>query len=460
MTINTRKLYLFIAIILLAQLGCNKEEFLDKKPSSRIIIPTNLSELRALLDNTDVFTNTPSLGEISADDYYVNFQTWQASSELENNTYIWASDLYGNLRNVNDWNFPYQQILYANIVLEQLNEITPRETEVAEWKNVKATAHFLRAYAFYNLAIHFSPIYDSSSAQTDLGIPLKLDSKINIIEGRGTVQQTYNQIFADINAAIPLLTDPVPATAKNRVSKPAAYALASRISLSCRNYTAAKLYADSTIKLYDKLTNYNNYSTTAVTPFINRYNEEIIYYSQCIDYSLIDAITNTNLIDTLLYQSYATNDLRKQLFFRTITGNNIAIKRGYSGTIFLFSGLAVDEVYLNRAEANIRLGNNNEAVADLNALLLKRWKTGTYTPIGSLSNPALLNLILTERRKELVRRGQRWIDIKRLNKTGANIVLKRILNGITYTLSPNSPLYILPIPQNETTLSNIQQNPR
>jgi len=71
-----------------------------------------------------------------------------------------------------------------------------------------------------------------------------------------------------------------------------------------------------------------------------------------------------------------------------------------------------------------------------------------------------LQKVLTERRKQLVMRFVRWMDIKRLNKEGASITLKRIINGQLYSLPPNSNLYALAIPEDVIVLSGIQQNPR
>ena len=110
-------------------------------------------------------------------------------------------------------------------------------------------------------------------------------------------------------------------------------------------------------------------------------------------------------------------------------------------------------------QRSARAGNMNSAMADLNTLLQNRWKAGTFIPLLALNASDALNQILMERRKELLFR-IRWIDLKRLNKGGANITLTRILNGQTYTLAPNSPLYVFPIPPDEIQLSGIQQNIR
>ena len=448
-----------LALLVMAGSACNKEDFLNAKPNTGIVTPTSLTDLRSMLDNTPVFMWTPGIGEASADNYYMPYTNWQASTEVIRNAYTWQSNVYGSTRNIDDWSKPYAEILYANIVLEQLAKISPAPADQAEWNNQKASALFLRAFAHYNLVAHFAPAYDSSTAQTDLGIPLRFSSDIHALVGRSTVRDCYSKIIADITQAIPQLSTTLLTTSRNRPNQPAAYALLSRICLSARNYDAAQKYADTCISLYNKLVNYNTISTSATTPF-DKLNDENLYYAVLVDYDVNLSISTTAYVDTLLYQSYASNDLRKAIYFRTISGTNMGIKRGYSGTINAYSGLAMDEVYLNRAECLARSGNIVGAMNDLNTVLINRWKTGTYTNQTAVSQSDALQKILTERRKELLFRGLRWIDIKRFNKENAGWILTRILNGTTYSLSPNSPLYVLPIPDNEISDSGITQNPR
>jgi hypothetical protein len=129
--------------------------------------------------------------------------------------------------------------------------------------------------------------------------------------------------------------------------------------------------------------------------------------------------------------------------------------------VALFSGLATDELYLVRAECAARNGNTAAALGDLNALLSKRWKTGTYVPLSAGSAEAALNLIITERRKELAGRLIRWSDLKRLRSDSRfAVTLSRKINGQVFSLTPDSRRYAYPIPFDETSASAIQQNER
>jgi hypothetical protein len=70
--------------------------------------------------------------------------------------------------------------------------------------------------------------------------------------------------------------------------------------------------------------------------------------------------------------------------------------------------------------------------------------------------------IITERRKELVFRGCRWTDLRRLSGDSRfAYTLTRTLLGQTYTLPPGDPRYTLQVPAYVITSSNgtIAQTP-
>ena len=123
-------------------------------------------------------------------------------------------------------------------------------------------------------------------------------------------------------------------------------------------------------------------------------------------------------------------------------------------------GIATDEVYLTRAECYARAGKVSEAMNDLNTLMIKRWKAGTFIPFTATSTSEALSIILEERRKETLFRGLRWLDLRRLNSEGANITLTRNVDNQTYKLEPNSPRYALPLPPDVISLTGIPQNER
>ena len=439
----------FICFLLAAlTLGACKKAFLDKQPSTALIVPSTLTDFQNTLNNTTVMPPSPALGEISADNLYFPYSFWQSIDTKEANAYSWAADIYEGQPLDDNWDLPYQQVYYANLVLEELASVPQTTDNSVQWFSIQGSALFIRAYAFYNIAQLFAPVYDDSTAATDAGIPLRLHSDVTAPSVRASVQDTYSQILADLRQAVPLLSPGFPAAQRNLPSRPAAYALLSRVLLSMRSYTQAGLYADSALQLYDTLIDYNTVSTAAFLPF-TRLNNETLYQSNVVTSTqCLAALAYPGcVVDSTLYASYAPTDLRRAILFHLNPTTALPNPNGsYAGSIFPFTGLATDECFLVRAECSAREGNTTLALNDLNTLLRHRYLTGSFTTLGASSPAAALALILAERRKELPFRGLRWTDLRRLNKEGYNITLTRLLNGTTYTLIPNSNLYTLPIP--------------
>src|SRR5690606_17026738 len=118
-----------------------------------------------------------------------------------------------------------------------------------------------------------------------------------------------------------------------------------------------------------------------------------------------------------------------------------------TGSSVLFSGLTTAELYLVLSECEVRLGNVIESLSYINPLLEKRFD-GSFTSIDTPDAESLLVIILEERRKELVFRGLRWMDLKRLNLDFRfQKAITRELFGNTYVLLPQSEKYVVPAPR-------------
>lgn len=444
--------------------GCKKkDEFLSKKPDTDLVIPSTLTDFQALLDNGQVFNLTPVLGEMSADNFYLTNSFWQNLDIVEQNAYIWAPNIYGSQTTVDDWNIPYKQVFYANVVLDGLPGVKTDTTNIVQWNAVEGAALFSRAYAFYNIAQIFAPAYDSSMANSDLGIPLRLHSDINAASTRASVQETYAQIIKDLEQAIPLLPSAIPMVNRNRPSQPAAWAMLARVYLSMRAYTQAGFYANKALQPpYGKLLFYDTLNISNPFP-IRSNNEETLYQSNFLTYTRVlqGLVYPSCMIDSNLYRSYDSNDLRRVLFYKTNTSGSPYLRGSYVGSIMPFSGLANDELYLIRAECAARAGNIISAQNDLDTLLTYRWKKGTFPGVMASSPDQVQAAILQERRKELAFRGIRWTDLRRLNKkAGTATTLTRNISGTTYSLPPGDLKYTLTIPPDVIALGGIPQNPR
>lgn len=451
---NKLIILIFIAI---AINSCNK--YLDKKNNTSLLVPSSLADLQAILDNVSQMNQllTPSLGEASSDDYFLESTVYNGLILGDQKNYTWR---YYFFATQNDWSFGYKPVYNANLALDLLKDIGRNAQNATAWDNVKGSALFYRSYNFLNLLWNYAKAYDSSTADKDWGIALRLTSDFNVPSTRATNKQSYQQVINDTKVAIPLLPDyPQVVT---RPSKGAAYGLLARCYLSMRDYSDALLYVDSCLQLDNQLMDLNGDADipsgiSASYPF-KKFNKETIFYSEINAVVSIYLTYKKGRIDTTLYSFFQPNDLRKSAFFYPNNDGYQQYKGGYTGSLASFSGIAVDEMYLTRAECYVRTGQVQKGLDDLNTVLDKRYKSNSFLPYNNLTKTEALDTVLMERRKELVMRGLRWIDLKRLNKEGANIILKRVEDDGMYTLAPNANFYALPLPEDIINLTGMPQN--
>lgn len=433
-----------------------KKSWMEEKSDKTLDVPTTVTAFQALLDNTGTMNDSrPALGEESADNYYVTNTMFATYIPTDRNIYLWEKEVYVDKESDINWNACYKQVYHTNIVLDGIDEVAAEDIGTPAWNNVKGSAHFFRAEAFFNVAQIFAKPY-SLTFPDEPGIPLRLTPDPKVKSVRAGLQETYEQILSDLHTAAGYL--PVVPQYKTRPSKPAAYALLSRVYLTMQDYAHAFVYADSCLKLYDSLLDYNSINTTPTYP-ITSLNKEVIFHSTMANYFQARGV----IVDTNLYKSYKVNDLRQKVFFKTNTNGGMRFVGTYTGgntgNIF-FCGIATDEVLLTRAECYARAGNITAAMKDLNTLMIKRWKTGAFVPFTASTTSEAMSLILEERRKETLFRGLRWVDLRRLNSEGANITITRVVDNKTYTLPPNSPRYTLPLPPEVINITGVPQNER
>jgi starch-binding outer membrane protein, SusD/RagB family len=441
------KLLLFSVVF--GFVSCKK--YLDKKSDMALSTPDTLEDLQALLDNEYIISGVGA-AQTGADDYFVPLSTWQMGPQVLQQTYIWEPQL----DNESDWTTQYQTVLIANTVLDRVDAMPAGQKA----NSIKGSALFLRAHCFYQLAQLYAPQYDASTASNDLGIVLRLEPDFLIASKRASVKETYDQILSDLQEAQNLLPNVTVVT--TRPNKAACFALLARTYLQISDYQKARDAAQQSLSLYSTLIDYNNAAEVdpnSNDPFLINgiLNKEILFF-HCDQSSF--KMFPASYVDSVLYHLYDSNDLRKTVFFAQDNINMFRFKGSYAPQR-LFAGLSTPEVYLIKAEAEARLGNVSLALQSLTTLLQKRYVTGTLLPLSASTADQALQIVLTERKKEMAFRGMRWADLRRLNKIpGTAITIRRNLNGIMYTLPPNDLRYTLLIPTSVIHLTNMPQNPR
>lgn len=440
-------------LMLIVMLSAACEEFLDPKPEQRLVVPTTLADVRALLSNPEVFNRQPALATVASDEYFTTDQGYLSLSESEQGSYIWRDDPYQGAL-VGDWNIPYQQIFYANVALEALQKLEGDNYNTGEI--LRGEALFHRAHAYYQLLQVFAPPFQiSGDNESLLGVVLKDSPDINDPIKRADLSSSYQKVIDDLKEALMLLPDNQ--SIKTQPTKAAALGLLARTYLMTFDYTNAAESAQAALQAYSPRPDFNELDELSPRPF-PVFSDEIVFYSELL--SIRFAFFPTIFSDSTLMKMYDEDDLRLSLYY-TSKGPNLYNHSGkLTGNTRSFGGISVGELELIAAEALARISMENASIQHLNFLLERRFRLGTYVEITK-TGTELLEAILEERRKELIGRGLRWSDLRRLNQEQEfEVTLRKVIAGNSFELSPNSPKYVFPIPDNEIERSGIQQNPR
>lgn len=185
------------------------------------------------------------------------------------------------------------------------------------------------------------------------------------------------------------------------------------------------------------------------------------------EFEILEEIENDILsyyfIDSGNQKIYVTKDFKAEdrfgypKFYVIKASNQEGLAQLWSPVI---SRLA--EMYLNRAEAYAKQGNEAMALQDIN-ILRERAGIPTYNNSSEIPNDAsVLDVVLEERRLEMAFEGWRKFDIFRNNKT-----LNRRYPGVHYDggnvkeeVTPDDPRVILYIPEQQIDVQpGLEQNP-
>ena len=449
---KNRLIKLLIVSVCAVLVSC--EGFLDPKPDQGLLTPNSLNDVQLLLDNTDVFNRQAMLVNISADDFWTTSEAYQGMNVLEQGAYLWLDDPYQG-SNILDWESAYRQVFYANVALETLEDYSGGEIERAD--ELRGMALFYKSYAYFHLLQQFAPAYQRNGGNDELlGIILRDRAEINDPSERASLTDSYEALLMDLEEAVNLLPSTI--GLKTRPNQAAGYGLLARVYLVMFEYEKAGEAAEKALQQYSDRLDFNDMDLSPLRPF-ERFGPETIFYS--ILHSHAFSRGAQTYVDSLLIQSYEDGDLRKDAYFN-LRGDGLFNMTGHhTGSTLVFGGLTVGELQLIAAESFARTGNETLALTYLNQLLEKRYQTEEWTPLQGLSGNELLERILLERQKELVGRGIRWTDLRRLNQeAGFEKVVVREIDGQEFRLEPGSNAYVFPIPDNEIIRSGVVQNPR
>ena len=459
-------------------------------------------------DNTDYMGAQNSQGNRGGDQYFF----WQEQTEGGNDSPEMVWMLY------------YEGVYKANEALAAIEEQGGPKNDIL--RNSKGEALLIRAYDHFILANEFCRPYNGKTSTKDAGLYYATGiadfSAAAEQSNRGTVADVYEKIAADIEAGIPLLNDTYEVP-KYHFNKQAAYAFATRFYLYYEKWEKAKEYADKLLGS-NPAASLRDYRVLQAMPLSKSDQAVKIAEAYCSASANCNLLVQTSvssagmalapwltskrytltnyLSETELFQSNNIWGTSSNLIWKPFTANqgeanfallmklprefeirNTTTGSGYLRTLNV--DFTMDEALLNRAEAEIMLGQNDAACADMTLWMKNFFNTNvTLTPTsvqtyfktvpyayadaakmvpsfkkhisprftidaeGSVQE-SLLQCLLNFRRIETVHQGMRWMDIRRYN-----IEIPRRLIGANGKPSKNldwlekdDPRQVVQIPQ-------------
>lgn len=341
--------------------------------------------------------------------------------------YNWEADpfnLDGTLYTDPTWGRLYKHIGVLNVILDKVEEFTDEPDEIRN--ALKGQTHFLRGAYYFLLVNLYAKPYDPVTAETDLGVPVKLTAPVvdeNFV--RNPVADVYEQIVADLEEAVRLLEGYQPTT-KRRVTQTAAKLFLSRVYCYMGQWEKVPALCKEVLK--DGNYVLKDLTTKKDTSWIDVNSPEVLFSQG--SYS-INRVFNGNYANSLnglssyrisdeLMDLFAENDARRDLFFKQVNAATQTcyvprkttadpVEQEYQFVSDCFC-LRLSEVYLNLAEAYAMTEQAGEAQSTLAALLEKRMENPEAV---TATGEALVKIIREERRRELCFEGHRWFDLRR-----------------------------------------------
>lgn len=440
----------FTLYILPALLLNSCRDYVEVEPVGNNRILKYTSDFRGLANNYNDISGSGGIYLLASAD--VDFPTAYQNgvSAIWGNSYTWQDKIYDPSQGDSDWIGLYKAVYYSNVIIDGV--MSSQNGTEAEKKEIYAEAFVHRAFAYLQLVNTYGPQFDPASANSEKAVPLLIKPELFSSLDRSSVQQVYDQIISDLTSA--LANDIQDSPPFNVLpSKRAVYALMARTYLYMGSYQLSLENAQKALDMQKGLIDLNSFASPYSYPVLIE-NPEVIFSK-----TLFLSYNGAPLAQDLL-SSFSPDDLRYNYF--TAPGNNFyPTHTGRSFGIFTYSysnginvGVSVPEMYLIAAECCARTGQPQKAVEYLNILRAKRYKANTAYQVNAATNAEALNLALAERQKELIGRGFRWFDQRRLNlDPNFQKIYTRVLKGQTYTLLPNSDGYVFPINQNYIDLN-------
>ena len=254
---------IYIAGLLLGMSFASCSDFLDKMPSTSLPVEEAITTMTDLQNSVNGIGYLMSEGRMTYSADFAIFADLRGEDfyALSNNNQAGPIARYTMTKYDQEpyyaYAYFYQAIANVNKVLSTIDNIPYSEAEQATYNDLKGQLYAWRAMLHFDLARMFCAIPTAAADVNAANTGLVLSTEVydtDYVGSRSTLKETYDQILADFDTALPLLKKD-----KNNgyINYWAALALRSRVYLYNGQYDLAladakEVMASSLYKLYTR----------------------------------------------------------------------------------------------------------------------------------------------------------------------------------------------------------------
>ncbi len=432
--------------------SCDK--YLNIEPTGKRI-PKTLADYEAFLryeygmHRMPIIQANYLLNDAYLTNYYANYYP------LYKANYNWEEETdraYWNNSDEGTYYVAYGAINTCNLILEDVPNTT--EGTDKEKAEVMAYARVLRAMNYFNLANYYANTYEASTAASKLSVPLITSSLQDASYHQATIEEIYNFILDDLNAAVPNLPDM--GTTILHPGKGAAYAMLARTYLQMMNYDKALENANLALAINDKLIDWVTYyqenkskiDQEGVYPSLStplgfdskdcyNFNYGTSSYASTIDKMPVERSNRFEDGDAYFLSNWKLRTQGAETFYQGMTNGNIN-----------FGGMRTVEQYLIKAECLARKGQLQDAMDVLNQVRQTYILPEKYQPLTATTEAEAIQYIRQAKDNQLIFSIVPFVDNRRYNAEGKYPrTFTKEVDGKQVSLTPTSHLWTFPFPQ-------------
>lgn len=461
-----KKIFLTLASLAVLMTSCDDK--LDIKPYGDSTLST-VDELETLLNGApyiwsgrdyfdlDVICNNSyrpwnGVADYINNDNSLRYAYFTYDESIDRADLTDSDDRYSNL---------YEKINYMNTVI---SKVPGADGGTSERKDqIVAEARVRRAWYHFLLVGLYAQQYDEAKAEQLGGVPYVDNTNSGEEKTKLNLKKTYERILEDCSDEV--LVKLIPSSVDNvcRFGLDFGYGVRARVLFQMKRYDEALKYAELALKVNSRLEDRSPVKNSG--KWVLDYNCPSNYYLIYQD--------NSNLGDFYGYlispEVAACIDPNDYVFKYYLAEPHMepawgspyptvpegSLQSNIGDARWNVWGLRSESMYYIKAECLIRSGKITEGLTQLDKVRASRIENPEiYAEKTGLTEADAMKLLQDSKRFEFIKTFENFFDRKRWNSEEAyKTTIVRDLSSLglgTYSLSPDSPIWVFPFPMNAT----------